>query len=114
MSDRRSEKKPKVRRSLGPAFTGMTCPTCGEPYLDALLDVNGVAYTKCGFCSFRALGMSLRQVAAIKFFGELLRSAPVRDGWNKAILATLAETVSPPTTSPTTPAPKEVMHGDAA
>ncbi len=109
-----AEKKPRVRRSLGPAFTAMTCPTCGEPYLDALLDIHGVAYVKCGFCSFRALGMSLRQVAAIKFFGELLRSAPVRDGWNKTILATLAETVSPPTTSPMTLVTKEAPTHDAA
>ncbi|MCW8138294.1 MAG: hypothetical protein KIT58_05245 [Planctomycetota bacterium] len=106
---------PKVRRSLGPAWTGLTCPTCGEPYLDGLLDVHGIPFVKCRFCSFRVLGMTLRQAAALKFFGELLATAPVREGWTRAILQTLSETIAPPETTRTTvQAPEEAAHGDAA
>ena len=104
----------KVRRSLGPAFTGLICPTCGEPYLDGLIDVNGVPFVKCQFCSLRVLGMTLRQVAALKFFGELLRAAPVREGWNKAILATLSEAIAPPTTAPAPESKEATSHGNAA
>jgi hypothetical protein len=116
----RSENKTKtarVRRSLGPAFTSMICPTCGEPHLDGMIDVNGVPYAKCAFCSFRCLGMTLRSVAALKFMGQLLNSAPVREAWNKAILATLGEAIAPPQTVSTAAAAtdlKGVGRGDAA
>ncbi len=109
-----STKTPRVRRSLGPAFTSMICPSCGEPHLDGMIDVNGVPYAKCVFCSFRCLGMTLRSVAALKFLGQLLTSAPVRDAWNKAILATLGEAITPPPTVSAAPALKEVGRGDAA
>lgn len=93
------KKSPKVRTSLGPAFTAMICPGCGEGSLHGLIDVNGRPYVSCEACRFRALGLSFRAVASLRFLGRLLMSASVREAWAKEVVGAMGEAVMPPDTT---------------
>lgn len=95
---------PVVRRSLGPSFTAMVCPGCGENSLHGLIDKNGRPYVSCEGCRFRALGLSFRAVASLRFLGRLLMSGPVREAWAKEVVGALGEALTPPATTrvPTT------------
>ena len=101
----RQQKAPAVRRSLGPGYTNMICPGCGEGALHGLIDVNGRPYVSCEGCRFRALGMSLRAVASVRFLGRLLMSAPVREAWAKEVVAAMGDALMPPSTAAPTPVP---------
>lgn len=104
----------KIRRSLGPTYTGMTCPGCGEPGLMGMLDVKGKPYVTCESCRFRVLGLSLRGVASIRFLGALLRNASVREAWLKEQVAAMADAMAPVQTASMVDAMKGVGSGHAA
>lgn len=108
------KKTPAVRRSLGPSYTAMICPGCGEAALHGLIDCNGRPYVSCEGCRFRALGMSLRAVASIRFLGRLLMSQPVRDAWVKEVVSAMGDAMTPPAPAAPTTDPTKVSHGDAA
>ncbi len=96
------QKAPVVRRSLGPSFTAMVCPGCGENALHGLIDKNGRPYVSCEGCRFRALGLSFRAVASLRFLGRLLMSAPVREAWAKEVVGAIGEAITPPATTKAT------------
>lgn len=93
-----SRNAPVVRRSLGPSYTAMVCPGCGEHALHGLIDKNGRPYVSCEGCRFRALGLSFRAVASLRFLGRLLMSASVREAWAKEVVGAMGEAIMPPDT----------------
>lgn len=108
------KKAPVVRRSLGPSYTGMVCPGCGEHALHGLLDVNGRPYVSCEGCRFRALGLSLRAVASLRFLGRLLLTGPVREAWAKEVVGAMGEAITPPATTKATEVETNEVNDEAA
>lgn len=118
---RRGSDQPKIRRSVGEGFSGMTCPSCFSPSVNALVAVNGAPYMSCSTCRFKVFGLTLRSIAGLRFLLGLMSVPTVRQHYDAAVAATEAAVRSAPaaagdvSSAPSpTPSRAEVLDEEAA